>query len=73
MTKPVTSAYERMAGDTCPAFKWVGQPFSSCDECGKPFWKHSHDTRYDAPFGGRERRVVITRVQAEACRRKWDR
>jgi len=22
-------------------FMWMGQPFSSCDECGRPAWEHS--------------------------------
>jgi len=25
---------------TCTDFHWMGQAFSSCDMCGKPFWDH---------------------------------
>jgi hypothetical protein len=25
---------------TCAAFQWIGQPLTSCDECGRPAWEH---------------------------------
>lgn len=61
----VRSAYDRMATAPCPAFRWIGQPLSSCDRCGRPYWFHSHED-IPAPFagGGRDRRRVITAVLA---------
>lgn len=60
---------------TCPAFAWVGQTFASCDECGEPYWNHTH--RYAVgvgePFGGGLVLVPITAEEAEAARRKWSR
>lgn len=38
----------------CVAFKWVGQPITSCDDCGKPAWEHvgmERLRRQADPFG----------------------
>ena len=58
----------------CAGFQWIGQSFAHCDNCGKPYWDHSHEDRLGrgGPFSGGSRRTVITRKQAEVCRRKWD-
>lgn len=59
----------------CEGFAWVGQSFASCDECGRPYWEHSHDRRSggsDGPFGLGLRLVPITPEQALGCRAKWD-
>jgi hypothetical protein len=32
----------------CVAFQWLGQPVTSCDDCGKPAWEH--DYYRDAPW-----------------------
>ena len=67
----IPSAYERM-DNGCLAFHWIGQTFASCNECGKPFWEHSHDARsVGGPFSDRWRRVVISRQAAEYCRARW--
>lgn len=58
----------------CPAFEWVGQALISCDECGKPWWDHSHEARNSPTYGvfaGRTLRVIIPRAKAVATRRKW--
>lgn len=34
-----------MTNSPCKGFKWVGQSFKYCDECGQPFWEHTHDSR----------------------------
>lgn len=37
----------------CPGFAWIGQPITSCDNCGKPAWDHDYDQRVDrdaSPF-----------------------
>ena len=26
----------------CNVFHWIGQPFTSCDECGRPAWEHDY-------------------------------
>lgn len=59
----------------CEGFAWVGQSFASCEECGRPYWEHSHDRRSggsDGPFGLGLRLVPITPEQARGCRMKWD-
>lgn len=33
---------------TCQVFAWIGQPFTSCDNCGRPIWGHL----YLPPYGG---------------------
>lgn len=35
---------------TCVVFHWIGQSFSSCDNCGKPL----HEHLYWPPFGGKK-------------------
>lgn len=61
-------------GRTCYAFQWVGQPFSGCDNCGHPYWKHSHylGARMEpgAPFARRFRKI-ITVDEAIGCYMKW--
>jgi hypothetical protein len=41
-------APSRSGDKTCYIFKWVGQSFESCDECGKPYWNHL----FRPAFGG---------------------
>ncbi len=48
------------SGDTpepCRGFRWIGQSFASCDECGKPAWEHEGEMRLRdgaGPFGGKD-------------------
>jgi len=30
----------------CEAYKWMGQSFQFCDDCGQPIWAHSHWRTY---------------------------
>lgn len=80
---PTNEAHRR-----CEIFAWMGQPFSSCDTCGEPYWDHL----YDPPHGG-DRPLfhvkqyaehlrawvwapvgkVISRPAAEAVQRRWGR
>jgi len=58
----------------CPAFQWIGQPFTSCDRCGQPYWDHTHEEHAadgSKPFSVRVRHVVITPEQRAACLAKW--
>lgn len=57
----------------CEGFAWIGQPFSSCNACGAPFWEHTHEMRPnpDGPFLAMHA-VPISDDQREACRRKWE-
>ncbi len=63
-------------GRTCYGFQWIGQPFTSCDNCGHPYWVHSHDVRgthadgRQAALGWQVRRIITVEA-AKACRRKW--
>jgi hypothetical protein len=38
----------------CVWFAWIGQPFSSCDRCGRPAWEHRGEETFaaDSPFDG---------------------
>lgn len=58
---------ERTARDArpaCEAFWWIGQSFAHCDNCGKPYWEHTHDWRR----GGA---VPITPDQAARMKLIW--
>lgn len=62
------------SGRTCYAFQWVGQAFHTCDNCGNPYWRHSHYLTVRANpsgFGGKPFRKIITEEEAIACYYKW--
>lgn len=65
-----------MSASACAGFRWIGQPFSSCEECGQPYWEHTHEdrgTRRDGthvPFGHTFRRI-ISQKDKDACKAKW--
>jgi len=40
VSEPSTPAPVEPERPTCTDFHWMGQAFSSCDMCGKPFWDH---------------------------------
>lgn len=56
----------------CEGFRWIGQPFSSCDRCGLPFWEHTHESRATKIFGEFDL-IPIPADHAEAVRQKWGR
>jgi hypothetical protein len=67
----------------CPAFAWIGQSFAHCDDCGEPYWDHTHryalgDENRQAttagPFAPSRHQFlkVITRKEADAVRAKWE-
>lgn len=60
-------------GKRCYGFQWVGQPFNFCDNCGHPFWKHSHELTIwrEGPKAGRQLRRIITVDRAISCYMKW--
>ena len=62
-------------GPVCKSFAWVGAPFHTCDQCGQPFWEHTHkDGRPSTPFGPDDSKPVpISAEEAEAVRAKWGR
>lgn len=35
----------------CEGFAWIGQPITTCDNCGQPGWDHDFDLRASSPFG----------------------
>lgn len=59
----------------CRAFRWIGQPFSSCDRCGKPAWEHDGEERLHdgaSPFDPDELEFRPWKPgEAEAIKRKW--
>jgi hypothetical protein len=59
----------------CEWFHWIGQPFYSCDQCGRPAWEHKGRLGPPAnPFGADEPETGIpwTDEERESCRRKWE-
>lgn len=54
--------------ELCFSFKWIGQPFSSCDECGHPFWEHSHER---VMRNGRLFDKIIPTALKDTVRAKW--
>lgn len=55
----------RAARPACDGYAWMGQSFKYCDDCGKPFWEHTHEKRN----GGRL--VPITPEMAEHVKSRW--
>lgn len=60
----------------CFGFQWIGQPFSSCDNCGHPYWEHTHTEQGQRRDGtrlplGRSFRRLISKEEAAACKAKW--
>lgn len=59
----------------CETFRWVGQPFTSCDECGLPYWEHTHEHQVnrEAKLFADDMltRVPISPEAAAACKRHW--
>ena len=56
----------------CDVFRWVGQSFRSCDDCGKPFWEHHFRHRYGpelqgGPFGPEGEPVALAAEERLAC------
>jgi hypothetical protein len=67
MARPVSSR-----GVECFAFQWIGQPLSSCDNCGHPFWEHTHEVTQAPGKGlGHYLHKVIRQEMRDAVERKW--
>ena len=60
----------------CPeGFHWIGQPFTTCDECGLPAWEHEGMADLPLNAGPFNADWVLRPWQPgerEACRAKWD-
>ncbi len=69
---PEATPAERKA---CDGFRWIGQTFASCDDCGQPYWEHTHSREIDRErafdVGFNYELVPITPEQADAARRRW--
>jgi hypothetical protein len=63
----------RRNGEKCFAFEWIGQPLTSCDNCGQPYWEHTHEQVHSPgqPISHHLRRVIAAN-QREAVRAKWE-
>lgn len=64
------------AAEPCPGFQWIGQPFTSCDGCGKPAWEHEGELRLRPgsallAAGDCWELRPWRPGEAEAIRRKW--
>ena len=66
-----------MTAGRCDAFAWIGQPFTSCENCGRPYWDHQaragrSRTPFGPGFGPHDYELIeITTEEALAVRRKW--
>lgn len=47
LTRPVRPDPEPV----CKGFVWIGQPITSCDNCGRPAWDHDHLQTLDRAAG----------------------
>ncbi len=61
--------------EPCRGFRWIGQPLTSCDGCGRPAWEHEGIEKLRdgaGPFGGEQDWEVRPWAPgfAEALRRK---
>ena len=60
---------------SCDTFRWVGQPPTSCDNCGEPYWHHQYRHTLGTPGGPfapiTVDRVPITPDDATAVKTKW--
>lgn len=58
----------------CDGFRYIGQPLSSCDGCGRPYWEHTHDRQMRPGAGPFDPDpwvlVPITVEKAQAMRRR---
>ena len=52
----------------CPAHVWIGQASPSCDDCGRPYWKHTHRKGHGDEAG---RLVPITPADAARSKARW--
>lgn len=46
-----------VADEPCEGFRYLGQPITSCDRCGRPAWEHAGEERLRKgalPFGADE-------------------
>lgn len=60
----------------CTGFHWIGQPFYSCDNCGRPAWDHAGMHTFDGIVGPFDRDPGRTEPwkpgEADAIRAKWE-
>jgi hypothetical protein len=65
------------AASECRGFRWIGQPFTSCDDCGKPAWEHDGamklraDVTAFAVSADRWELRPWAPGEADAIKRKW--
>ncbi|WP_308491046.1 hypothetical protein [Microbacterium terrisoli] len=53
----------------CETFAWVGQPFTHCDDCGRPYWEHTYEWGLGANAG---KRIKITDAARVRARARWE-
>lgn len=53
----------------CFGFRWIGQHFQHCDNCGEPYWEHTH---YETMRGDRWFRRSITPIDRARMRAGWE-
>jgi len=73
-TEPATETPPDAAKPPCEWFHWVGQPFYSCDQCGRPAWEHKGRLAPPQTLGADEadKGIPWTDDERESCRRKWE-
>lgn len=53
-----------MSDTECTGYAWLGQDLHYCDDCGQPFWEHTHSKAPDGP-------ELITEQRREHVRSQW--
>jgi hypothetical protein len=53
----------------CETFAWVGQPFTHCDDCGRPYWEHTYEWGLGANAG---KQIKITDAARVRARARWE-
>jgi len=74
-TQPAARTPPQDTKPPCEWFHWIGQPFYSCDQCGRPAWEHKGRLAPpQSPFSssGSDEGIPWTDEERESCRRKWE-
>lgn len=65
MERPLTRS-----GEECFAYMWLGQSLKYCDNCGQPFWEHTHVEQWGK--NNKPVRKIISAGQRERVKLKWE-
>lgn len=74
--QPIPYVLAEPAEAACDGFRWIGQPLSTCDGCGRPAWEHAGMHVYPRSSGPFDTIPGWTKPwapgEADAIRAKWE-